>query len=170
SIAVRYIGDIFLDHYDQTLANAYRHPITVDGKTSLGVLDAPDVEQFEDIVEVCIEAGKGFVLVFSLTQEGSLEAVERLRQQIVLMKNDSSSLFTQAPIVVVGTKLDLVNEREVHQNTIQTLSNQWGVPFYETSAKRNWHVSEAIENLVRQLWAQYPEAEKPRTPRKKPCF
>jgi len=60
------------------------------------------------------------------------------------------------PIVVVGTKLDLVNEREVQRSTIQSLASQWDLPFYETSAKRNWYVTEVFEDLLRQMRARYP--------------
>lgn len=60
------------------------------------------------------------------------------------------------PIVIVGTKLDLVNEREVPRTTIQSLSNRWDLPFYETSAKKNWHVAEVFEDLLRQMRTRYP--------------
>jgi len=59
--------------------------------------------------------------------------------------------------VIVGTKLDLVNEREVQRATIQNLSAKWGLPFYETSAKRNWHVADVFEDLLRQMRLQYPQ-------------
>jgi Ras-related protein Rap-1A len=61
------------------------------------------------------------------------------------------------PIVIVGTKLDLVNEREVPRATIQSLCNRWDLAFYETSAKRNWHVAEVFEDLLRQMRTRYPE-------------
>jgi len=64
--------------------------------------------------------------------------------------------FKGVPIVVVGTKLDLVNEREVQRSTIQSLSGHWDLPFYETSAKRNWHVTDVFEDLLRQMRIRYP--------------
>jgi putative ribosome biogenesis GTPase RsgA len=67
--------------------------------------------------------------------------------------------------VVVGTKLDLVNEREVHRDAIQELASEWRLPFYETSAKRNWYISEVFEDLVRQMRARYPSD--PATAKKK---
>ncbi|KIK63212.1 hypothetical protein GYMLUDRAFT_242257 [Collybiopsis luxurians FD-317 M1] len=169
ALTVRFIQDKFLEHYDPTIEEAYRRPITVDGETSaLEVLDTAGAEQFTSLNEVYIKAGKGFVLVFSLTQEASLKEVDHLRKQIYRIKGDTGGSI---PIVVVGTKLDLVTEREVHQNTIQTLASRWGLPFYETSAKRNWHVSEVFENLVRQMRVRYPTTEKPRPPKKKgPCL
>lgn len=74
------------------------------------------------------------------------------------------------PIVVVGTKLDLVNEREVNKNTIQNLATRWSLPFYETSAKRNWHVNDVFEDLLRQMRIQYPEESPGRSKRKSGCL
>lgn len=110
------------------------------------------------------------LLVRSLTQEASLKEVDHLRQQIYGIKggdtvrSPSSRLERpfahrcqqDIPIVVVGTKLDLVNEREVQKGHIQDLANRWEHPFYETSAKRNWHVSDVFEDLLRQMRRKYP--------------
>jgi hypothetical protein len=41
------------------------------------------------------------------------------------------------PIIVVGLKSDLLYERRVDAATIESLSTQWNIPFYETSAKLN---------------------------------
>jgi len=119
----------------------------------LEVLDTAGAEQFTSLNEVYIKSGRGFVLVFSLTQEASLREVDNLRQQIYRIKGTDTGI----PIVIVGTKLDLVAEREVHRNTIQSLASRWDLPFYETSAKRNWHVSAVFEDLVRQMRERYPE-------------
>jgi Ras-related protein Rap-1A len=60
------------------------------------------------------------------------------------------------PIVAVGLKSDLLDEREVDAATIDTLSTQWDIPFYEASAKLNWHVDDVFDDLVRQLRQKYP--------------
>ena len=75
-------------------------------------------------------------------------------------------LFCQStPVVVVGTKLDLAAEREVAQELIRRYAVRWGVPFYETSAKRNWNVHPGFEDLVRQMRARYPYPTKTKTRR-----
>ncbi|KAG6863743.1 hypothetical protein C0991_003524, partial [Blastosporella zonata] len=61
------------------------------------------------------------------------------------------------PIVVVGTKLNLVNEHEVEVHTIANLVDRWVLPFYETLAKRNWHITEVFVDLVKQMQRAYPE-------------
>ena len=33
---------------------------------------------------------------------------------------------------------------------------QWGIPFYETSAKRGWHVNEVFNDLLTHMRRRYP--------------
>lgn len=145
--------------------------------SQLEVTDTAGAEQFTALNEFYIKSADGFILVFrcvvkslsqpcalyadsqqpsSLTQETSLREIETLRQQIYRVKG------TKVPIVVVGTKSDLVAEREVQRSYIQELSSTWKLPFYETSAKRNWHVDDVFEDLVRQMRSAYPEEKKVR--------
>ncbi|KAG7451008.1 uncharacterized protein BT62DRAFT_882689 [Guyanagaster necrorhizus] len=175
ALTVRYIRDVFIDYYDPTIEEEYRRTVKLDGELStLEILDTAGAEQFTSLNEVYIKAGLGFVLVFrrvnelpsptwsyfvpSLTQEASLKEVDHLRQQIYRIKGGD----TDIPIVVVGTKLDLVNEREVQKGKIQDLANRWEHPFYETSAKRNWHVSDVFEDLLRQMRKRYPHDVPPK--------
>ena len=120
------------------------------------------------------------MLVFSLTLEASLREVTALRQQILRIKGENSVSCTQflrtpnlprfgdrplmqrVPMVLVGTKLDLTNEREVSRSTLEELSARWEIPVYETSAKRNWDVTEAFQDLVRQMLQYYPPNERPK--------
>lgn len=66
----------------------------------------------------------------------------------------------RVPIVVVGTKSDLVAEREADDELIRSLVERWGLPFYETSAKRNLHVEDVFQDLVRQMRERIPEEPK----------
>jgi len=168
ALTVRFVQDVFLENYDPTIEEAYRRILDVDGvKASLEVLDTAGTEQFTALNEFYIKSGQGFVLVFSLTQEASLHEVNNLRQQIYRVKGGDITV----PIVVVGTKLDLVAEREVSRGTIQSLVARWGIPFYETSAKRNWHISDVFQGLVKQMLARYPDDPSCKKPTRfrKPC-
>ncbi|KAF8134843.1 small GTPase superfamily [Boletus edulis] len=168
ALTVRFVQDVFLETYDPTIEEAYRRILDVDGvKASLEVLDTAGAEQFTALKEFYIKSGQGFVLVFSLTQEASLREVNNLRQQIYRVKGGDITV----PIVVVGTKLDLVAEREVSRSTIQSLVARWGIPFYETSAKRNWHISDVFQGLVKQMLTRHPDDPSSKKPTRfrKPC-
>ncbi|KAI9510716.1 small GTPase superfamily [Russula earlei] len=157
ALTVRFMRNEFLESYDPTIQEEYRETVVVDGEpTLLEVLDTAGAEQFTALNEIYISAGRGFVLVFSLTLEASLREVTNLRQQILRIKGENS----RVPMVLVGTKLDLTNEREVSPAYVAELSGRWKIPVYETSAKRDWDVTEAFEDLVRQMRQYYPIEER----------
>jgi GTPase SAR1 family protein len=80
---------------------------------------------------------------------------------------DHHPLMQRVPMVLVGTKLDLTSEREVSHSYIEELAARWKIPVYETSAKRNWDVSEAFCDLVGQMLRYYPVEESPKKKRRK---
>jgi len=167
ALAIRFHRNTFIEQYNPTIEEEYRTDFTVDGQDCvLELLDTPGTEQFTALNERYLQNGRGFVLVFSLTQESSLREIDTIRQQIYQVKGTDRDI----PIVVVGTKLDLNNEREVSRATIQELARRWNLPFYETSAKRNWHVSEVFEDLVRQMRKRYPDDHSSHRRKKDPCL
>jgi len=157
ALTVRFMRNEFVESYDPTIQEEYRKTVDIDGEmTWLEVLDTAGAEQFTAINELYITAGRGFILVFSLTLEASLREVTSLRQQILRIKGENS----RVPMVLVGTKLDLTSEREVSRSHIEDLAARWKIPVYETSAKRDWDVSHAFEDLVRQMRQYYPAEER----------
>lgn len=165
ALTVRFVNDSFLEHYNPTIEEQYRREIVVDGETiALEILDTAGAEQFTALNEVYITSGHGFLLVFSLTHEASLHDLDNIRQQILHIKNGERDV----PIVLVGTKMDLYNEREVSRQAIQDLATSWNIPYFETSAKKNWNIQEVFQNLTNQMKARYPDAP-PKRRRKKEC-
>lgn len=73
--------------------------------------------------------------------------LQDLREQI-LRVTDSD----QVPLVLVGNKSDLEDERVVSADQGATLAKTWGnVAFLETSAKKHTHVNDIFYDLVRQI-------------------
>jgi small GTP-binding protein len=91
--------------------------------------------------------GQGFLLVFSITSTSSLRELVELREQIVRHKNDPSF-----PIVLVGNKSDLEEDRAVSRTKAFHLSQSWGnIPYYETSARRATNTNEVFIDVCRQI-------------------
>jgi len=119
-----------------------------------------------------MKSGQGFLLVFSITSLASLKELYELRDQIVRIKDDE-----RVPLVIVGNKSDLEEDREVSRARAFGVSQTWGkVPYYETSARRKDGVDEAFVDLCRQIirkidaTAQVREMERgdrPRRPHRK---
>lgn len=85
-----------------------------------------------------------------------------------LCRSDSSSVSSsfpppQVPMVLVGNKCDLEEERMVSREQGMLLSQQWGgIPFYETSARMKINVDEVFFDLVRQINRQLPSRDRDR--------
>ena len=77
-----------------------------------------------------MKTGQGFLLVFSITSRDSLRELATLREEIIRIKDDES-----VPIVIVGNKADLEDQRAVDRAKAFTISQQWQAPYYETSAR-----------------------------------
>ncbi|EGE81598.1 Ras small monomeric GTPase [Blastomyces dermatitidis ATCC 18188] len=94
-----------------------------------------------------MKQGQGFLLVFSITSTSSLSELAELREQIIRIKDDEN-----VPIVIVGNKSDLEEDRAVSRSRAFALSQQWGnSPYYETSARRRANVNEVFIDLCRQI-------------------
>ncbi|KAI5307122.1 putative zinc transporter msc2, partial [Ascosphaera pollenicola] len=110
--------------------------------------------------ELYMKQGQGFLLVFSITSQSSLNELAELREQIIRIKDDE-----KVPLVIVGNKSDLEEDRQVPRSTAFALSKEWGnAPYYETSARRRANVNEVFVDLCRQIIRkdieQSPESNK----------
>ena len=94
-----------------------------------------------------MKTGQGFLLVFSITSLSSLNELRELREQIIRIKDDE-----RVPMVLVGNKCDLEEDRAVSRARAFAVSQHWGgTPYYETSARRRANVDEVFKDLCRQM-------------------
>lgn len=91
-----------------------------------------------------MKAGQGFLLVFSITSQASLDELATLREEIIRIKDDEN-----IPIVMVGNKADLLDQRAVDRAKAFTISQQWNAPYYEASARTR---SMLFMSLFKKRW------------------
>jgi GTPase SAR1 family protein len=106
---------------------------------------------------------QGFILVYDITNPVSVDDLNDLYIQILQNKTTSdSNTDNPIPLVLVGNKLDLANERKVSHQRGKDLSERWRCPHYETSAKTRINVDEVFYDLVGQIIANKEEAVRSR--------
>ena len=80
--------------------------------------------------DLYMKSGQGFLLVFSITSNSSLNELAALREEIIRIKDDEN-----VPMVIVGNKADLEEARMVPRAKGFSISQRWGAPYYESSAR-----------------------------------
>lgn len=81
--------------------------------------------------------GQGFVLVYSITAQSTFNDLQDLREQILRVKDTDD-----VPMVLVGNKCDLEDERVVGKDQGVNLARQFNCAFMETSAKAKINVND----------------------------
>ena len=81
--------------------------------------------------DLYMKNGQGFVLVYSITAQSTFNDLQDLREQILRVKDTDD-----VPMVLVGNKCDLEDERVVGKDQGLNLARQFNnCSFMETSAK-----------------------------------
>jgi len=132
ALTVQFVQGIFVEKYDPTIEDSYRKQVEVDGgQCMLEILDTAGTEQFTAMRDLYMKNGQGFVLVYSITAQSTFNDLTDLREQILRVKDTDD-----IPMVLVGNKCDLEDERVVGKDQGMGLARQFGnCAFMETSAK-----------------------------------
>jgi len=164
ALTVQFVQGIFVEKYDPTIEDSYRKQVEVDGnQCMLEILDTAGTEQFTAMRDLYMKNGQGFVLVYSITAQSSFNELEDLREQILRVKDTDN-----VPMVLVGNKCDLEDDRSVGKEQGQVLARKFNCSFMETSAKNKINVNEIFYDLVRQINKQAPMSKDVKK-RKKTC-
>lgn len=99
-------------------------------------------EQFTAMRDLYMKNGQGFVLVYSITAQSTFNDLQDLREQILRVKDTDD-----VPMVLVGNKCDLEDERVVGKDQGVNLARQFNCAFMETSAKAKINVHDVSYQL-----------------------
>lgn len=91
--------------------------------------------------------GQGFILVYSITSQASFNELLDIKDQIMRVKD----IGTDIPMVLVGNKCDLEDERVVGRHHGESLARSFNCTFLETSAKLETNVHEVSLFISKQF-------------------
>ncbi|KAF0987776.1 hypothetical protein HZS_6465 [Henneguya salminicola] len=112
ALTVQFVQNIFIAEYDPTIEDSYRTKVDISGSTySVEILDTAGTEQFMAMRDLYIRNGQGFVCVYDITSKASFDELAKIHDNILLEKE------LNVPIIIVGNKCDLENERVVSIET-----------------------------------------------------
>ncbi|XP_071536287.1 ras-related protein Rap-1b-like isoform X2 [Panulirus ornatus] len=151
AIINQFLYDSFTPKYTRTVEEMHHGEYEVSGMSlTLDILDTSGSYEFPAMRELSVNTADAFILVYSVTDADSFEEVRSLRELILHTKNQL------VPIVVVGNKNDLEDERAVPLETAETIVLvNWENGFLEASAKDNLNVLNIFKELLNQAKIRY---------------
>ena len=117
------VSSHFAEEYDPTIEDSYRKRVTIDEESCLlDILDTAGKEEYSAMRDQYYRSGEGFVLIYSITDRSSFEQITTFRDHILRIKD-----VEFVPIILVGNKIDLEDERQVTKAEGEKLAKELGV-------------------------------------------
>jgi len=149
----------FIEEYDPTTADNYSKQFEVDGvKYQLEILDTAGQE---DVLRTThTKLGEGYLMVYSIIERSTFESAQKFHDNVLVIAGKD-----EYPTVLVGSKYDLADQRQVSEDEGKALARKWNCPFLESSSKMKVNVEESFSELVRVV-NKY-KADNPQTKQQK---
>ena len=109
----------------------------------LQIWDTAGQERFRTITKNYFLNSNGILLVYSVTDQQSFLNIQNWIKQIQI------NVSNQMCQILVGNKCDCdEDDREVSYEEGKKLADSFGIPFFETSAKKNTNVSDCFKAIA----------------------
>jgi len=150
ALTLQMIQSRFVEGHDPTIEDSYQKYINVDQlPCRLDVLDTAGQEEFISMQKSYLQQGEGFILVYSVTDRDSFEAIDNFYENARNAKGDNLIL------VLVGNKCDLSDEmREVSYPDLEAKAQKWDIAkglYFEASAKTRYNLEEIFYQAIRRV-------------------
>ena len=147
SLTYKFINFNAPQEHDPTIEDRYKTNLTInDTLYQVEILDTAGEEDYQNMMDMWISFGEGFLLVFAINDRESFELIKGKRERVLKGKHGE-----KCPIILVGNKQDLEEERQVQTAEAKALADSWKIEYIETSAKTNYNCKEAFEKLAFQI-------------------
>ncbi|MGQ4914479.1 MAG: Rab family GTPase [Candidatus Asgardarchaeia archaeon] len=143
SLTLRFAHGTFRERYLMTIGVEFAVKIVeVDNKkVKLQIWDTGGQERFSYVRPLYYRGAAGGLVCFDLTNRDTLYNVEK-------WMNEARKYSGLIPFVLVGTKADLEDQREVSYEEGLEYAKNHGLKYFETSAKTGQNVNEAFKALA----------------------
>lgn len=88
----------------------------------------------------------GIILVYDVTDPLSFENIRSW------MSNLQANAAADVDRILIGNKCDMADKRVISTQRGQDLANEYGIPFFETSAKSSINVEECFMSLAQECF------------------
>eukprot|EP00882_Tetradesmus_deserticola_P003552 GHRQ01003760.1.p1 GENE.GHRQ01003760.1~~GHRQ01003760.1.p1 ORF type:complete len:219 (+),score=97.91 GHRQ01003760.1:332-988(+) len=147
-LLLRFSEDSFTPSFITTIGIDFKiKKIFLDNKwVKLQIWDTAGQERFRTITSAYYRGAMGILLVYDVTDEASFNNIRNWMRNIEQHASDNVNK------IIVGNKSDMADEkRAVPYAKGQALAQEYGMRFFETSAKDNSHVEEVFTSIAKDV-------------------
>ncbi|XP_050071148.1 GTP-binding protein Rheb homolog isoform X1 [Anopheles maculipalpis] len=133
SLSIQFVEGQFVDSYDPTIENTFTKKTRINQTDyEIRLVDTAGQDEYSIFPAQYSMDFHGYVLVYSITSQRSFEVIKIIYEKLLDMMGKA-----YVPVVLVGNKTDLHQERAVPMEEGRKLADSWKAQFLETSAKQN---------------------------------
>jgi len=150
-ILLRFSEDIFKENYDVTIGLNYRiKSMTVENNPiKMQIWDTSGEEKFKAIAKNFYRGAHGVLLVYDICQKNSFIDVKSWIEQIIENADNDDIVM-----ILCGNKCDNEKERKISKEEGENLAKNYGIPFFECSAKNNININEMFETMAQKIYTK----------------
>jgi len=150
-VTIRYLKNEFTEFYDPTMEETYENEISYAGKHHhVEIVDTAGQEEFTSFLDSSLSTGDAFIILYAINSISSWNDLKSLRSKI-FQETEAKNSGHRIPIIIVGNKKDLEEERDTPQETAEEYAASIRVPYVETSAKTGYNVHEAFQLIMSEI-------------------
>jgi Ras-related protein Rab-8A len=146
-LLLRFSDDSFTTSFITTIGIDFKiKTIELDGKRiKLQIWDTAGQERFRTITTAYYRGAMGILLVYDVTDEQSFQNIKNW------IRNIEQHAADNVDKILVGNKCDIVTEKVVETKRGEELAEEYGINFFETSAKSNINVVESFTSIAQDI-------------------
>ena len=153
SLILRYTNDYFGNNYIATIGFDYKfknEKLKNGEEITVKIFDTAGQEKYRSLAANFLKKADGIILVYDITYKISFENLNKWLKDI----NENAKGL---PIVLIGNKADLEENREVSKEEGNEFAKKINeeIEFYEASCKTGENIKEAIRFLVEKIYKKY---------------
>ena len=145
---MRYTDNTFQDIHMSTIGLDYKlkNVQLENGKmVKIQVWDTAGQDRFRSITKNYYKGAHGIVLIYDVTENKSFENVKNWMNQI------KEEISDKVSIILIGNKIDDEEHRKVTTEQGESMAKEFGIMFFECSAKTGENIDGIFNDLVRKV-------------------
>lgn len=146
-LLLRFSDDSFTTSFITTIGIDFKiKTVEIGGKRiKLQIWDTAGQERFRTITTAYYRGAMGILLVYDVTDEQSFNNIRNW------IRNIEQHAADNVDKVLIGNKCDMIQSKVVETAKGQSLADEYGIKFFETSAKNAINVAEAFTAIAKDI-------------------